>query len=40
MALGDVGLQAKDYVGVGFDHADLIITIGYDIVEYHAGRKT
>ncbi|OYY74343.1 MAG: acetolactate synthase large subunit [Gammaproteobacteria bacterium 28-57-27] len=35
MALGSVGLQAKDYVGVGFDHADLIIAIGYDIVEYH-----
>jgi len=35
MALGSVGLQAKDYVGVGFDHADLIIAIGYDLVEYH-----
>lgn len=35
MALGSVGLQAKDYVGVGFDHADLIIAIGYDVVEYH-----
>ncbi len=35
MALGSVGLQAKDYVGVGFDHADLIIAVGYDVVEYH-----
>lgn len=35
MALGSVGLQAKDYVGVGFDHADLIIAVGYDLVEYH-----
>ncbi len=34
MALGSVGLQAKDYVSAGFDHADLIIAIGYDLVEY------
>jgi acetolactate synthase-1/2/3 large subunit len=30
-----VGLQAKDYVSTGFDQADVIICIGYDIVEYH-----
>ncbi len=35
MALGSAGLQAKDYVGVGFDKADVIICIGYDLVEYH-----
>ncbi|MDH5228742.1 MAG: acetolactate synthase large subunit [Gammaproteobacteria bacterium] len=35
MALGSVGLQAKDYANVGFDHADVIICIGYDLVEYH-----
>ena len=35
MALGSVGLQTRDYVNVGFDHADLIICIGYDMVEYH-----
>ncbi|MEW6764417.1 MAG: acetolactate synthase large subunit [Pseudomonadota bacterium] len=35
MALGSVGLQSKDYVSVGFDHADLIIAVGYDVVEYH-----
>ena len=34
-ALGSAGLQAKDYVGVGFDKADLIICVGYDLVEYH-----
>jgi len=35
MALGSVGLQAHDYVNCGFDHADLIICVGYDLVEYH-----
>jgi len=33
--LGSAGLQAKDYVGIGFDKADVIICIGYDLVEYH-----
>jgi acetolactate synthase-1/2/3 large subunit len=35
MALGSAGLQAHDYVSCGFDHADVIICIGYDLVEYH-----
>ena len=35
MALGSVGLQANDYVNCGFSRADLIICIGYDLVEYH-----
>jgi len=30
-----VGLQARDYISCGFDAADLVIAIGYDIVEYH-----
>jgi acetolactate synthase-1/2/3 large subunit len=34
LTLYTVGLQAKDYVLCGFDVADLIITIGYDFVEY------
>lgn len=29
-----LGLQSKDYMTCGFDHADLVITIGYDLVEY------
>lgn len=33
--LGSAGLQAKDYVSVGFDKADVIICVGYDLVEYH-----
>jgi acetolactate synthase-1/2/3 large subunit len=35
MALGSAGLQAHDYVNCGFDAADVIICIGYDLVEYH-----
>ncbi len=30
-----IGLQAKDVVTCALDSADLIITIGYDMVEYH-----
>ncbi len=29
-----IGLQAHDYVNCGFDKADLILAIGYDLVEY------
>ncbi len=35
LALGSVGLQARDYVTCGFDKADVIICVGYDLVEYH-----
>ena len=35
MALGSVGLQAHDYVNTGFDKADVILCVGYDLVEYH-----
>ncbi|MFU8837262.1 MAG: acetolactate synthase large subunit [Thiohalomonadaceae bacterium] len=35
LTLGSAGLQAKDYVHCGFEGADLIICIGYDLVEYH-----
>ena len=34
LSLGTVGLQARDYVGCGFDRADVIICVGYDMVEY------
>lgn len=35
MALGSAGLQATDYVHCGFENADVIICVGYDLVEYH-----
>ena len=35
MSLGTVGLKAKDFVSCGFERADLVLCVGYDIVEYH-----
>ena len=35
LCLGAVGLQARDYVACGFDRADVILCVGYDMVEYH-----
>ena len=33
-ALGSVGLQSGDYSMAGFDEADLVLAIGYDLVEH------
>jgi acetolactate synthase-1/2/3 large subunit len=33
-ALGTVGLQARDYAMAGFEEADVVIAIGYDLVEH------
>jgi acetolactate synthase-1/2/3 large subunit len=33
-ALGTVGLQSHDYALAGFDDADVVITVGYDLVEH------
>lgn len=35
LSLGTIGLQSRDYVACGFSRADVVICIGYDIVEYH-----
>lgn len=35
LSLGTIGLQSRDYVSCGFDRADVIICIGYDMIEYH-----
>ncbi|MFV2089440.1 MAG: acetolactate synthase large subunit [Pseudomonadales bacterium] len=35
LSLGAVGLSAHDYIGCGFDRADVVICVGYDLVEYH-----
>jgi acetolactate synthase-1/2/3 large subunit len=34
LSLMAVGLQARDHVLTGFDRADLVISVGYDPVEY------
>ena len=35
LSLGTVGMQSHDYVGCGFDRADVILCVGYDMIEYH-----
>ena len=35
LSLGTVGLQAHDYGDCGFDRADVILCVGFDMVEYH-----
>jgi len=34
LSLLSAGLQSRDYVACGFERADLIIAVGYDLVEY------
>jgi acetolactate synthase I/II/III large subunit len=34
LALWSVGLQQRDFITCGFERADLVICIGYDLVEY------
>jgi acetolactate synthase-1/2/3 large subunit len=34
LALGAVGLQAGDFSMAGFDDADLVLAVGYDLVEH------
>ncbi|HSL98125.1 MAG TPA: acetolactate synthase large subunit [Candidatus Deferrimicrobiaceae bacterium] len=38
LSLMAVGLQARDHVLTGFDRADLIVSVGYDLVEYAPAR--
>jgi acetolactate synthase-1/2/3 large subunit len=38
LSLMAVGLQARDHVLSGFDRTDLVISVGYDPVEYAPGR--
>ena len=34
LSIGTIGLQAHDYVACGIDRADVVMCVGYDIVEY------
>ncbi len=34
LALGAIGLQMRDYVNDAFAEADVVIAVGYDVVEY------
>lgn len=35
LSLMSCGLQARDYISCGFEKADLVVAVGYDMVEYH-----
>ena len=38
LALWTVGLQQRDYISCGFDNTDLVIAVGYDLIEYSPKR--
>jgi acetolactate synthase-1/2/3 large subunit len=38
LALWTVGLQQRDYISCGFDRTDLVIAVGYDLIEYSPKR--
>jgi acetolactate synthase-1/2/3 large subunit len=38
LCLGTVGLQEHDYVWCGLDRADVVVCVGYDLVEYEPAR--
>jgi len=38
LCLGTVGLQEHDYVSCGLDRADVVVCLGYDLVEYAPAR--
>jgi acetolactate synthase-1/2/3 large subunit len=35
LSLRTIGLKAKDWVSFGFERTDVVICVGYDMVEYH-----
>jgi acetolactate synthase I/II/III large subunit len=37
-ALGTLGFMVKDYANFGFDRADVVVSVGYDLVEYSPAR--
>ncbi|NJL40434.1 MAG: acetolactate synthase large subunit [Leptolyngbyaceae cyanobacterium SM1_4_3] len=38
LAIWVVGLQQRDYISCGFDNTDLVIAVGYDLIEYSPKR--
>jgi acetolactate synthase I/II/III large subunit len=37
-ALGTIGFMVKDYANFGFDRSDVVVAVGYDLVEYSPAR--
>jgi acetolactate synthase-1/2/3 large subunit len=35
LCLGTIGLQSRDYINCGVDRSDVIVCVGYDMVEFH-----
>ena len=38
LSLWTVGLQQRDYISCGFDNTDLVVAVGYDLIEYSPKR--
>lgn len=38
LALWTIGLQQRDYISCAFDRTDLVIAVGYDLIEYSPKR--
>jgi acetolactate synthase-1/2/3 large subunit len=37
-ALGTIGFMVRDYANFGFDRADVVVAVGYDLVEFSPSR--
>jgi len=38
LAVGTIGFMVRDYANFGFEHADVVVAVGYDLVEYPPAR--
>jgi acetolactate synthase-1/2/3 large subunit len=38
LAVGTIGFMVRDYANFGFDRADVVVAVGYDLVEYPPSR--
>jgi len=38
LAVGTIGFMVRDYANFGFDGADVVVAVGYDLVEYPPSR--
>jgi acetolactate synthase I/II/III large subunit len=38
LAVGTIGFMVRDYANFGFEHADVVVAVGYDLVEYPPSR--
>ena len=38
LSVGTIGFMVRDYANFGFEHADVVVAVGYDLVEYPPSR--